>query len=40
MKRKDYKSPQLEWIFVYQDIITASGDNFVEDPWTNGSWDY
>ena len=38
MKRKDYKSPQLERIFVYQDIITASGDNYEDDPW--GDFEY
>ena len=38
MKFRDYESPHLELISVNEDIITASGDNYENDPW--GDFEY
>lgn len=34
--RKEYDGLELRVIIInMEDVITASGDNFIEDPWDN-----
>lgn len=40
MKDKYYEEPQIEFVLVDEDVITASGDSYVDDPWTTGGWGY
>jgi hypothetical protein len=40
MKDRYYEEPQIELVMVDEDVITASGDNYVDDPWIVGGWGY
>ena len=38
MEFREYESPRLELILAEEDILTASGDNYEDDPW--GDFEY
>ena len=38
MQLKRYELLELELVLLEEDIVTASGDNYEDDPW--GDFDY